>query len=174
MNADIITDTTYPHGTVKGFEGGCTTGHCPAEVSCRTVFTRYKGDYAFNRQIKAGMTPAEIVAAEEAQAREALEASLAAQKAEKEAKSARTREAARVRHNAARRGRRERARSTIRKGDGIPRTTLQVEIHRLHGEGLTDSQIAEHMGKTRNQIKGVRHDLKLTPNPAPATTGASS
>lgn len=174
MNADIITNTTYPHGTVEGFENGCTTGHCPSKVSCKTVFTRFKGDFAFNRQMKAGITPAEIVATEEAQAREALEASLAAQKAEKEAKSARTREAARERHNAARRGRRERARSTIRKGDGIPTTTLQVEIHRLHGQGLTDSQIAVHMGKTRNQIKGVRHYLNLTPNPAPATTGASS
>lgn len=174
MNADIITDTTYPHGTIEGFKGGCTTNHCPSEVSCVTVHTRYVGDYAFNRQIKAGMTPLEIVTIEQEQAREALEASLAAQKAEKEAKSARTREEARKRHNAARRGRRERARSTIRKGDGVPTTTLQVEIHRLHSQGLTDSQIAEHMGKTRNQIKGVRHYLNLTPNPAPATTGASS
>lgn len=111
MNADIITDTTYPHGTIEGFKGGCTTNHCPSEVSCATVHTRYVGDWAFRRQVNAGMTPLEIVAVEEAQAREALEASLAAQKAVKEAKSARTREEARERHNAARRGRRERARS---------------------------------------------------------------
>lgn len=45
MNADIITDTTYPHGTVEGFEGGCNTAHCPADVSCKTVFTRFNGDY---------------------------------------------------------------------------------------------------------------------------------
>ncbi|WP_454113574.1 hypothetical protein [Microbacterium maritypicum] len=81
MNADIITNTTYPHGTVEGFQEGCNTAHCPADVSCKTVFTRFNGDYAFRRQINAGMTPAEIVAAEQEQAQEAAQADLRAKRA---------------------------------------------------------------------------------------------
>lgn len=175
MNADIITDTTYPHGTAEGFQGGCNTAHCPAEVSCRTVHTRYVGDWAFRRQINAGKTPAEIIAQEREQAREAAQAALDAQKAEKAARAAETREQARKRRNATRRStRRTNPGSGVKRGDGTPRTPLQLEIHRLHSEGHTDAEIAHALGKKRNQVKGVRLYLLLKPNPAPATMGASS
>lgn len=174
MNADIITDTTYPHSTVEGFEKGCTTGHCPAEVSCKTVFTRFKGDLAFNRQMKAGMTPAEIVAAEEEQAREAARADLTAKKAKGARQSAETRQTARERHNATRRA--KRAANLIPQKALIPRDTLAA----LLGEGLTDRQIGERLGFTRRQVAGARKTAKLPRNPdsncrpAPANTGASS
>lgn len=174
MNADIITDTTYPHGTIEGFQGGCNTAHCPAEVSCRTVHTRYVGDWAFRRQINAGMTPTEIVAAEQKQAQEAADADLRAKKAKGSQRSAETRDAARERHNAARRA--KRAANLIPQKALIPRDKLAA----LLGEGLTDRQIADRINQTRvrkidrRTIWGVRKRLGLNPNPAPATTGASS
>ena len=174
MNADIITDTTYPHSTVEGFQGGCNTAHCPGEVSCRTVHTRYVGDWAFRRQVNAGISPAEIVAAEQRQAQEAAAAALAAKKAKGARQSAETRQAARERHNAARRA--KRAANLIAQKALIPRDTLAA----LLNEGLTDRQIGERLGLTRRQVTGARNTAKLPRNPdrnrrpAPATTGASS
>ena len=174
MNADIITDTTYPHGTIEGFQGGCNTAHCPAEVSCRTVHTRYVGDWAFRRQINAGMTPTEIVAAERKQAQEAAVADLRAKKAKGSQRSAETRDAARERHNAARRA--KRAANLIPQKALIPRDKLAA----LLDQGLTDRQIGERLGFTRRQVAGARNTAKLPRNPdsnrrpAPATTGASS
>ncbi|MFJ6429691.1 hypothetical protein [Microbacterium maritypicum] len=175
MTADIITDTTYPHGTAEGFMNGCRGSHCPAPMACRDVHTRYNGDFAFRRQINAGATPVEIVAAEEEQAREAARAELAAKKAEGGAlQSAETREAARERHNAARRA--KRAANLIPQKALIPRDKLAA----LLDEGLTDRQIGERLGFTRRQIAGARNTAKLPRNPdnncrpAPATTVASS
>lgn len=170
MNADVITSTTYPHGTIEGFQGGCNTAHCPAEVSCRTVHTRYVGDWAFRRQINAGMTPAEIVAAEEEQAREAAEADLTAKRARPGARARASHEDGRAAANKAR-------------GDGlalIPRHTLRE----LLNAGLTDREIANKLGLNRRQVTGSRNNAgyernpdrnrRPTTNPAPATTGASS
>lgn len=174
MNADIITDTTYPHGTIEGFQDGCNTAHCPADVSCKTVFTRFNGDYAFRRQINAGMTPAQIVAAERKQAQEAADADLRAKKAKGSQRSAETRDAARERHNAARRA--KRAANLIPQKALIPRDKLAALLDR----GLTDRQIGERLGFTRRQVAGARNTAKLPRNPdsnrrpAPATTGASS
>ena len=168
MNADIITDTTYPHGTIEGFEGGCNTAHCPAEVSCRTFHTRYVGDWAFRRQINAGMTPVEIVAAERKQAQEAADADLTAKRARPGARARASHEDRRAAANKAR-------------GDGlalIPRHTLRE----LLNAGLTDREIADKLGLHRRQVTGSRRnagyernpDRNRRPNPAPASTGASS
>lgn len=172
MNANIITDATFPHGTPQGFGLGCHGSHCPSTVSCRDVHTKYAGDYTYRRLIDQGNTSQDIHDAEQAaHAQRAAEAH-AARKAEQAA----TREAARQRHNANRR----RARGTrtgvtgAKKGDGVARTPLQLEIARMHRDGMTDLQMAAELGKTRNQVKGVRLYLLLTPNPAPATTGAPS
>ncbi|WP_147251258.1 hypothetical protein [Microbacterium sp. H6] len=170
MNADIITDTTYPHSTVEGFQGGCNTAHCPAEVSCRTVHTRYVGDWAFRRQVNAGKTPAEIVAAEEEEARETARADLKAKRARPGVRAGASREDRRAAANRAR-------------GDGlalIPRHTLRE----LLNAGLTDREIATKLGLNRRQVTGSRRNAgyernpdrnrRPTPNPAPATLGASS
>ncbi|MFJ2506304.1 hypothetical protein [Microbacterium sp. NPDC087592] len=166
MNADVITSNTYPHGTIEGFQGGCNTAHCPAEVSCRTVHTRYVGDWAFRRQVNAGMTPAEIVATEEEQAREAAEADLTAKRARPGARARASHEDGRAAANKAR-------------GDGlalIPRHTLRE----LLNAGLTDREIAEKLGLHRRQVTGSRRNAGYERNPdrnrrpAPAATGASS
>lgn len=168
MNADIITDTTYPHGTIEGFQDGCNTAHCPAGVSCRTVHTRYVGDYAFRRQINAGMTPAEIVAAEQKQAQEAAQADLRAERARPGVRAGASQGDRRAAANRAR-------------SDGlalIPRHTLRE----LLNAGLTDREIADKLGLHRRQVTGSRRnagyernpDRNRRPNPAPATTGASS
>ncbi|MBE7953600.1 hypothetical protein ILP86_04600 [Microbacterium sp. R1] len=166
MNADVITNLDYPHSTVEGFHGGCNTAHCPAEVSCRTVHTRYVGDWAFRRQVNAGQTPAEIVAAEEEQAREAARADLAAKRARPGVRAGASREDRRAAANRAR-------------SDGlalIPRHTLRE----LLNAGLTDREIAEKLGLHRRQVTGSRRNAGYERNPdrnrrpAPATTGASS
>lgn len=177
MNADIIHDTNYPHGTIEGFKDGCTTNHCPSDVSCATVHTRWAGDWAFHRQFESGMTPIEIVTLERKQAQEAAEAAHAAEKAERAQRSAETREAARERHNATRRAKRA--------ANLIPQTALvpRHQLRELVNQGLTDREIGERLGLTRRQIAGARNTAGLERNPdktwrtkttAPVTTGASS
>lgn len=161
MNADVITDLTFPHGTADGFRGGCNTNHCPSEVSCRTVHTRWVGDYAFRRQINAGMTPIEIVNLERKQAQEAAHAAQEAEKAERARRSTETREAARMRHNATRRA--NRAANLIPQKALIPRHQLQDLLAR----GLTDNQIGEQLGYTRRQVAGARNSAGFERNPDP-------
>lgn len=171
MNADIITDLAYPHGTADGFRSGCNTSHCPSEVTCRTVHTRYNGDWAFRRQIHAGMTPLEIVTLERAQAQEAAEA-------ERAQRSRETREAARERHNATRRH--NRAANLIPQAALIPRHTLRE----LLNQGLTDREIGVKLGLTRRQVTGARNSAGWERNPdtnrrayvktAPVEAGAES
>lgn len=171
MNADIITDLSYPHGTADGFRGGCNTSHCPSEVTCRTVHTRYNGDWAFRTQIQAGMTPLEIVTLERAQAKQAAEA-------ERARRSTETREAARERHNATRRH--NRANNLIPQAVLIPRHTLRE----LLNQGLTDREIGDKLGLTRRQVTGARNSAGWERNPdrkgvrtaktAPAKVGAES
>ncbi|MFJ4173366.1 hypothetical protein [Microbacterium sp. NPDC089696] len=148
MNADIITDANYPHGTPEGFKNGCRGGHCPAEVSCRTVHTRYAGDFTFRRQIDAGMTPEQIVEAERA--------------AEAAARPIVKRNANRV---------------YARRVPGVANNPNQQAIKDLVDQGLTDAQIADRLGKTRGQVSSTRNYLKLPANRTrrtPATAGVSS
>lgn len=178
MNADIITNIDYPHGTAEGFRGGCNTSHCPSEVSCRTVHTRLAGDWAFRRQVESGMTPLAIVTLERKQAQEAAEAAQAAEKAERARRSTETREAARERHNATRRA--KRATNLIPQTALIPRHTLRE----LLNQGLTDREIADKLGLTRRQVTGTRGNAGYERNPdtkgrtfgetAPAKVGAES
>jgi hypothetical protein len=64
---DMLADD-FPHGTVDGYNRGCKGGHCPAPMSCRGVQMRFSGDYAFRKRIVAGLTVAEIIALELADA----------------------------------------------------------------------------------------------------------
>ena len=197
MNSDIITDTTYPHGTIKGLMDGCNTAHCPAEVSCRTVHTRYVGDWAFRRQINAGMTPAEIIAAEvpEPPVRAPKVAPAPKTPTRKRKPPQRPRgsvhtDKVRELHTqgmldkeiAAQLGIGRRTVTNIRDSLGLtPHHGVDADqVLRLHTDGLTDRQIADRINQTRvrkinrRTVWGVRKRLGLNPNPAPATTGASS
>ncbi|MFJ4997132.1 hypothetical protein ACIP5T_03205 [Microbacterium sp. NPDC088619] len=170
MNADIITDLDYPHGTADGFKQGCNTSHCPSEVTCRTVHTRLAGDWAFRRQFESGMTPLEIVTLERKQAQEAAEAAQTARKARPGVRASGSPEDRLAAANKAR-------------SDGlalIPRHTLRE----LLNQGLTDREIADKLGLTRRQVTGTRGNAGWERNPdrkgrtfaktAPAKVGAES
>jgi transposase len=197
MNADIITDTTYPHGTTEGFTKGCHGSHCPAPMACRDVLVRYNGDFAFRRQINAGMTPAEIVAAETPEppvrARKPAPApKTPARKPRPSQRASGSDHANQVRelHGqgmldkdiAAQIGIGRRTVTNIRDALGLaPHHGVDADhVRRLHTDGLTDRQIADRINQTRfrkidrRTIWGVRKRLGLNPNPAPVTTGASS
>lgn len=167
MSADILTDGSHPHGTVAGFQKGCRSAACPAPVSCRTVHTRYQGDYGFRRAIDAGMTPAQIVTAE----REAVEAAKAAR---------RTRRSPEGAVLEARRASLAKARAALaakRPPAGTPTTPLQVDIDRLNRKGHTDREIATALGKTPEQVRAVRRYMHLPTNRTirtPAIAGVSS
>jgi hypothetical protein len=57
----VLLDDSFPHGTVRGYEGGCKGGHCPAAIACRDVKRRYGSDLDFRRLIDAGVSLEEIV-----------------------------------------------------------------------------------------------------------------
>ena len=135
MSADILYNPTIPHGSVDGYRAGCRSGRCPAPMSCRDVRRRYAGDYAFARMVDDGMTVEQIIAAEQAAA-----------------------EAARLAERAARRTKRVARPYRI---DRTPTTELQIAVHKLHGQGMTDAEIGVELGKTRGHIKTVRHWLRL-------------
>ncbi|WP_136053457.1 hypothetical protein [Microbacterium sp. K5D] len=197
MTADIITDTTYPHGTPEGFMNGCRGSRCPAPMACRDVHTRYNGDYAFRRQINAGMTPAEIIAAEKPEppvrARKPTPAPKPpTRKPKPSQRPSGSAHAMRVRELHAQGmldkeiaeqiGIGRRTVTNIRDTLGLaPHHGVDADqVRRLHTDGLTDRQIADRINQTRARkinrrtIWGVRKRLGLNPNPAPATTGASS
>lgn len=170
MSSEILHDQGFPHGTVDGFTLGCRGSRCPSPVACVDVQRLYAGDWAFRRQINAGMTPAQIVAAEQKQAQEAAQADLRAKRARPGVRAGASREDRRAAANRAR-------------GDGlalIPRHTLRE----LLNAGLTDREIATKLGLNRRQVTGSRRNAgyernpdrnrRPTPNPAPATLGASS
>lgn len=169
MNANILHDTSFPHGTPDGFKQGCHGSHCPSEVSCRTVHTRWAGDWAFRRQLHEGMTPIEIVTAEQDQAREAAEAARKAKRARPGVRTSGTANDRRASANKARAGTQAL----------IPRD----ELRRLLDEGLTDREIADLLGLERRQVTGTRNNAGWERNPdtnrrptrtTPATTGTSS
>jgi hypothetical protein len=162
MNADIITDASFPHGTPQGYGLGCHGSHCPSEIPCRDVHTRYNGDYSFRRQYDTGMTALDIITLEREQAEQA----------------ARARPGTRAKASTGDR----RAAANRSRADNlalIPRNTLR----QLLDEGLTDAQIGQRLGLTRRQVTGTRAKTgwahnpdrnRRTTTPAPATMGASS
>jgi|GEM_PF-4431493 len=68
--ADLFEDG-FPHSTPEGYRMGCRGRACPglAEngITCADATSRYHGDYGFRKKVDAGMSPAEIVAAEKAE-----------------------------------------------------------------------------------------------------------
>lgn len=197
MTADIITDATFPHGTPNGYNLGCHGSHCPSVITCRNVHLRYNGDWAFRRQINAGMTLAEIIAAETPEqpvrARKAAPAPVTQTRKPKtpqrpsgsvHADTVRELHAQGMldKDIAAHIGIGRRQVTTIRDTLGLtPHHGVDSNhVLRLHKDGLTDRQIADRINQTRvrkinrRTIWGVRKRLGLNPNPAPATTGASS
>lgn len=73
MSTLDLLDDSFPHGTPDGYRQGCRSAACPAVIPCRTVHSRYSGDYSFARLIDAGVPLAEILerdAAERANARQ--------------------------------------------------------------------------------------------------------
>lgn len=145
MSADIIHDPNYPHGTVEGFTRGCRGSHCPAPVTCHVVHTRYQGDYGFRKAIDAGETAAQVVEREQKTAEEAARAA----KGVRLYYQATPRPAGHARPS---------------KPAGVPITQNQHQVLELHGQGLTDRQIAEKIGKTRDQVSATRKNLRLKPN----------
>ena len=63
---DLLTDT-FPHGTPDGYRLGCRTAACPAVLPCRTVHSRYCGDFTFAKLIDAGVPLPEILEREAAE-----------------------------------------------------------------------------------------------------------
>lgn len=146
MNADILHDGNFPHGTPNGYNLGCHGSHCPSAIPCRDVHTRYRGDWAFRKQVDAGMTPAQIIEQEHAHPAPATVP-----------------------------GKNTRNRQYTRRTPGTANTPTQKAIKALLDQGLTDTEIAEHLGKTRDQVCSSRRFMQLPANrKAPATTGASS
>lgn len=197
MSSEILHDQGFPHGTVDGFTLGCRGSRCPSPVACVDVQRLYAGDWAFRRQINAGMTPAEIVAAEvpEVPVRAPKVAPAPKTPTRKRKPPQRPRgsvhtDKVRELHTqgmldkeiAAQLGIGRRTVANIRDSLGLaPHHGVDADqVLRLHTDGLTDRQIADRINQTRvrkinrRTIWGVRKRLGLNPNPAPATTGASS
>ena len=72
MSAADLLEDGYPHSTVQGYQDGCRGRSCPGKqangISCAGVFVRYQGDFRWRRRLDAGETPAQIIAAEAAEA----------------------------------------------------------------------------------------------------------
>lgn len=156
MNAAILHDTTFPHGSPDGFTAGCHGAHCPAPVACRDVYRRYNGDWSFRKKIDAGATPVDIVAEEAERERVAAE----------EERAARRKAKARQRPKSQPKPKRS---TYPRRQITGPTTHLQVAVTEMHAQGLTDSEIGEKLGKNREQIRSTRRHLELPLNPAKRT-----
>lgn len=68
MSALDLLEDGFPHGTREGWEQGCRGKHCPSleehGISCTDARLRYQGDYRFRKRVDAGLSVAEIAAAE--------------------------------------------------------------------------------------------------------------
>lgn len=68
-SADLLEDG-FPHSTPDGYRAGCQGHVCPGVVdngiSCADAFARFNGDYGYRKKVEAGMSPKEIIAAEQA------------------------------------------------------------------------------------------------------------
>lgn len=74
MGAAEMLEDSFPHGTREGYEKGCRGSHCPAAedgyLTCFQARTRYVSDFAYRRRVDAGMSLAELAAADEQDAAE--------------------------------------------------------------------------------------------------------
>jgi hypothetical protein len=60
----------FPHSTREGYDRGCRGHACPGLLengfSCADANVRHHGDYAYLKRVEAGLSPAEIAAADRA------------------------------------------------------------------------------------------------------------
>lgn len=150
MKALDMLDDSFPHGTVEGFNLGCKGGHCPAPMSCRDVRTRYHADWGFRKAVDGGMTAAELLEREQADAAAAIESDRAAREAEREAQRAEAKAAREARRSP----RAPRAPRT-------PRPSIRPDVLRLHAEGLTDAEISRQLSVSRPWVSKIRADAGL-------------
>lgn len=156
MNADMITSTSFPHGTPDGYMQGCHGAHCPAPLACRDVHRRHSGDWQFRKQYDSGVPLEDIIAVELDRARLVAEAEKAARRRRPGPRATASRVDGRAAANKARGEARAR----------IPRTKLRG----LLNEGLTDRQIAERLSTPdapvdRRQVTGARNNAGWERNP---------
>jgi hypothetical protein len=192
MSADILTDGEHPHGTIEGFQRGCRSAACPAPVSCRTVHTRYTGDYGFRKKFDAGMTPAEIIESERPTRKATVRPAVPTKEkpAPKERPHSKHRERVRELHAE------EMLDCEIAEKIGLSRrqvanirVDLELPAHRMidpeivrahHAAGMNDAQIAAAINATRKRktsrgaVFGIRKRLGLPTNYTLATAGVSS
>lgn len=142
MSAFDQLDDSFPHGSVEGHRAGCRGRICPAPMSCSDVYQRYCGDYSFRRQIDAGVTAAEIFENEREEREGVAARDRAAQRAEAERRL----------QAAPKRAPRQRSAAVAEK---------HAEVARLHGQGMTDPQIASALGMSRPWVGKVRSELEL-------------
>jgi hypothetical protein len=190
-----ILDDRFPHGTVKGYDRGCRTNHCPAPIACHVFRTRYVGDFAFRRLVDAGWTAGQIAEKETAEAEEA-------RRAERQSRARRIVEVSHdyqrwtqiekdelrrlhrdghslrdiakmmgrsfqsVRHAAVKL---ELGRRTVTQKNGIVRRPWSdadlKQLRALHAEGLHDGQIGDRMGRSLQSVWDKRKQLRLPAHP---------
>ena len=85
MSTLDLLDDSFPHGTPNGYRRGCRTAACPALIPCRTVHTRYVGDFSFARLFDAGTPLAEILERDAAARDEARQSDKIAAREERDA-----------------------------------------------------------------------------------------
>lgn len=88
MSTLDLLDDSFPHGTPNGYRRGCRTAACPALIPCRTVHTRYVGDFSFARLFDAGTPLAEILERDAAARDEARQSDKIAAREERDAAAA--------------------------------------------------------------------------------------
>jgi hypothetical protein len=155
--ADMLEDT-FPHGTVRGYDQGCRTNHCPAPITCTVFRTRYVSDWGFRKRVDAGWTAEEIADWDAREAAKAVEAERAAREAEKVAQRA---EAARARRKQAPRKVRANAFTEAE----------YKQIRDMNAEGATDAAIAEALGRNASVITKKRDGMGLPRDSRKAVRG---
>lgn len=146
MSASVLFDPLFPHGTPGGFRLGCRGSKCPAFIPCRDVARRYySSDARFARRYDQGLTLAEIVELDEADA--------AADRPAKPKKPKRARKPSP--------GRQANARKMAEASRLIPTDELKQYL----ADGLTDREIAERCGLKRHQVCQTRLNAGLPHNP---------
>lgn len=85
MSTLDLLDDSFPHGTPNGYRRGCRTAACPALIPCRTVHTRYVGDFSFARLFDAGTPLTEILERDAAARDEARQSDKNAARKERDA-----------------------------------------------------------------------------------------
>lgn len=163
---DLLSATDL-HGTVDGYRAGCRSSACSSTITCRDVWTRYDGDYAFRKRVDAGWHPAAIVAQEAADAEAEHARALAAARSERARSAAVNRPPRQPRapRSAPKRDRDAEHAATQR------RREFRADITRLHGEGLTDQEIADKLSEDgdrigRERVGHLRRRMGLPCNPA--------